>query len=170
MTMSEDGGLLQRAVDSKFEPVYASTYEEVKDALQDKHGQRGWIGAMAQQMAGSEGRSGKPYLAARRAVERHETGQYKNWKQDYGGKISEIGKSLPPIGKTLPGNKITLTVSGYQEGRGDRSFTATFKGPDAYTFANNPTYRAFFRGQGYPDHVINLLESGDYELTVNAVV
>jgi hypothetical protein len=169
-----DRDKLQAAVDSKWVPVYASNYSQVKDALQDKHGQRGWIGALAQQLSGSEKRSGKEYLAARRSIERYETGQFKSMKK-YSPEMAKVGKSLPPIGKALPNNQINITVNGKQyDGKGERerSFTVTFKGPDAYGFASSPTYQTFFKsGLGYPDGVIDRFEGGDSSaLEVTSVV
>jgi hypothetical protein len=102
--------LLRDAVESKMVPVYMTSYSDVKDYLQDKHGQKGWIGALAQAYSGSDRKSGKEYKAARRAIERYETGQNKSMKK-YSGKNAEVGKTLPPIGKKLPGNSITRRLA-----------------------------------------------------------
>jgi len=165
--------LLQNAVDSKMVPVYMTSYTQIKDYLQDKHGAKGWIGAMAQAVTGSEKRSGKGYRAARRSIERFETGQQKS--TGYAKKMPDVGKTLPPIGKKLPGNSITVTVKGKQyegsKGGRDREFTATFTGADAIEFTNNPTYKDFFKRLGYPDWVIKGFDGGDssgldvYEVT-----
>jgi hypothetical protein len=170
-----DVEMLSDAVDSKWVDVFATSYGDVKDALQEKHTGRGWIGALAKAIAGRQegvkAKDDKPYLAVRRSIERYEAGQFKSLKS-YGGKMAEVGRTLPPIGRALPGNKITLTVKGDQrEGKGtrERSFTTTFTGPDAYGFANEPTYRTFFKKQGYPDWVIDKFEAGDYELVVSSV-
>ena len=84
-----------------------------------------------------------------------------------------IGKQLPPSSYNPKGD-ITITVKGTQSGgtRGgtrDRSFTATFSGSDAYGFVNNPNFRDIYRAMGYPEHVIDKLEEGDYEIDVSSV-
>ncbi len=138
-----DEGKLREAVDGKWVNIYASNYAQVKEQLQDQEGQRGWIGAMAQRVSGSESRSGKAYLAARRSIERVEKGQFKESRR-YSPEMARVGRTLPPIGKKLPDNQITITVNGEHADGRTRSFTARFKGADAYAFANNPGYAAFF--------------------------
>lgn len=159
---------LRDAVAGKFVPIFMTSYADIKDYYQDKHGAKGWIGAMAQAVSGAETRSrkDKPYMAARRAVERFESGQNKSMKK-YGtaSKMEAIGKTLPPIGQKLPGNTITITIKGKQsdgsKGGREREFTATFNGPDAYIFAHNPTYKQFFKKLGFADGVIAGFDGGD---------
>jgi hypothetical protein len=165
--------MLQETVDSKFVPVYMTNYDQVKDYYQDQYGDRGWIGKMAEAVAGRNtsvpAKQDKPYLAARRSIERYEAGKFKSMKT-YGGKMAGVGRSLPPIGKTLPGNEIKITVRGTQNegksGTRDRNISVTFKGSDAYSFANNPTYADIWNEYGVnPD----LFEEGDYAIEVEAV-
>lgn len=69
----------------------------------------------------------------------------------------EAGKSLPP---RIEGNQLTVTVKGYQ-GTREREFTTTFKGPDAYAFADQPSYRAFFHQYGYNQDTVDMFEGDD---------
>lgn len=183
MDSERERKMLRDAVNRRTENVYPTSYADVKEGLIEKYGQSGWIGAMAQAITGSEKRSGKEYLAARRSIERYETGEFKTLKK-LGGKIPDVGKQLPPIGKRVKGGSLTLTVKGRQasysprnkagkrtKSTRERSFTATFTGTDAQSFADDPTYRAFFHqlDGDYPDDVIDLFEDGDYELDIYAV-
>lgn len=163
--------MLQNAVNDKLTPVYMTDYGQIKEYLIEKHGQRGWIGAMAQMMSGSASRakSDKPYQAARRSIERFEKGQFKSMKSR---DVKDVGKQLPPIGKVLKGD-ITITVKANQKdgrkGTRDRSFTATFTGMDAQNFVREPTFRDIYEQLDYPEDVIDMFEDGDYELDIYSV-
>jgi hypothetical protein len=165
-----DGQELRDAIEAKTDAVYMSSYEELKDYYQDKHGARHWIGAFAQALSGSPTRSrgDKAYSRARRTIERHESGQYKKFGKDVAQKFEQIGKSLPPVRREIPGGKLELTLRAKQGNR-ERSWTVTFSGSDAYSFMENPSYRAFFEAANYPDYVIDMFEDGDYMLSEEAV-
>lgn len=170
MRSEDEMGMLQSAVDRHTQPIHMAHYEQLKDYYKDKYGARGWTGAMAQALTGSEKRSGKEYLAARRSIERHETGQYGKFGKGYSAKIPEVGKQLPPIGKDVPGGQLTLTVKGTQgDGKGgtrERTITVTFKGPSAYSFANDPSYTDIWGEYGVDE---GLFEDGDYAIDIYSV-
>lgn len=160
--------MLQRAVDSKLTPVYMNTYNQIKDYYQDTHGQRGWVGAMAQALTGSSTKSGKEYKAARRSIERFETGQNKSMKK-YGAKMPSVGRSLPAIGKRLAGNAITITVHGSQDGKQhkgtrNRKIEVTFTGARAQEFADSPTWDDLWDEYG-----ADLGDDSDYAIDVESV-
>lgn len=69
----------------------------------------------------------------------------------------EAGKTLPP---RISGNELTVTVTGYQGSR-KREFTTTFKGADAYAFADQPSYQAFFYQHGYKPDTVDTFTGDD---------
>jgi len=163
---------LQTTINQKAPLTYMRSYGELKDFYQDKFGQKGWIGGLAQAITGSDARSGKEYLAARRSIERYEKGQFATMKK-YTPELPRVGKQLPPTGRSLPGGQFTIEVKGEQSdskgGTRPRSFKATFQGSEALGFANNPSYRAILKKLGYPTDVIDMMEAGEYELTISSV-
>lgn len=171
--MSDRDDMLREAVVGKMVDVHMTTYEQVKDYYQDKAGARGWIGAMAAALsprqAGVSAKQDKGYSAARRSIERLEKGQFKNMRK-YSPQMAAVGKTLPPIGKKIPGDAITITVKGEQregkKGTRSRNITVTFKGADAYSFADNPSYGDIWDEYGVDSE---LFEDGDYAIDVYAV-
>lgn len=160
--------MLHRAVESKLTPVYMNTYDQIKDYYQDTHGQKGWIGAMAQAVTGSTAKNGKEYKAARRAIERFDSGQNKSMKK-YGAKMPSVGRSLPAIGKRLAGNSITITIQGTQPGKHhkgtrDRKIEVTFTGPRAQEFVDAPDYDSIWDEYG-----VDLGDDSDYAVEIYAV-
>lgn len=164
-----DMEMLHAAVNAKSEPVYMATYKDVAEYYRDKYSNREWIGEMARAVSGSDSKSGKEYLAARRSIERHESGQYKGSSKMNVDRIVAAGMKLDPVGRIPKDGSISITVTGTQEdypGRPDRSITVTFKGPDAYSFVNNPTFEAIWTQY---DVDPGDFESGSGELTVTGV-
>ena len=164
--MTMDRGKLERAVEGKWRDVHARSYEEAKEHLKDVYGAKGWIGAMAQAVTGSATRSGKEYSAARRSIERFESGQYKS------SRYAQKAASVVVVDRRLPGNQMTITVKGKQPyyPRRDRSFSYTFHGADAYSFAEGPSYQEFFHALDYPDWLIDAFdEDSEYGLDVSSV-
>lgn len=158
MVMDRDA--LHQVVNSKMVPVFPTSFAEIKEGLIEKHGTRGWIGAYAQAVTGSDKRSGKEYNAARRSLERYETGQYKTLKK-YGApaQVEKVGQTLPPT-TYKPPEQFSVNVKGSQ-GQRDRSWTVTFKGADAYRFARNPTYKEFFKKLGYKADIVEAFDGDD---------
>ena len=158
-----DEMLQQRVQAQTFTPIYATTYDQLKDYYQGVEGQRGWIGALAQALSGSanRSRSNKEYAAARRAVERYEKGQHKSLSKKYSDQFKTIGRKLPPVGYRPP-KKIKITFQGRVQVSGGRrkkdsrtgrytgalrgdgwvkaSFTRELSGQDVI----NPTFNALF--------------------------
>lgn len=142
--------ILQAQVRAASVPIYMTSYTEISEYLQEQKGSRGWKGALAQALSGSPTRSAKgqtekqflAYKAARRAIERVESGQHKGFGKQYAGKFAEIGKQLPPIGlKPPPGGynvwfrmDIKISQAWYT-----RAKTVRIRGYDAYQFSQNPT-------------------------------
>lgn len=104
----------------------------------------------------------------------------------------QAGKQLPPTGYTPKQDTIHVTVHTTQadgqyrrgadghthwvaEGTRNRQFSATFSGPDAYAFVNNPDLATVLRGHGFTNEqdIENLTsEEGDSNsamLTVTSV-
>ena len=148
MPTSEE--ILQAQVREASVPIYMTSYAEISEYLQEQKGQRGWVGALAQMLSGSPTRSAKgqtekqflEYKAARRAIERIESGQHQGFGEKYAGKFPEIGKQLPPIGlKPPPGGynvwfsmDIWISRAWYT-----RSKTVRITGYDAYQFFQAPS-------------------------------
>src|SRR6266702_1952676 len=137
---------LQEAVDKKWEPIYATSRGDVIEYFQETYGAN-WKSHAAAARAGTTDKKSRAYKSASRQFQMdNRTGQerYKGEKLTKAtrAKYAEIGKTLPPIGKKLTGDRLTLTVTGNQydkKGSRDRQWTATFKGANAYAFANDPS-------------------------------
>ncbi len=142
---------LRAMVDEKSEPRYISTFEELRDYYQDElHlGEREWIGRIAADLLGTTDRSrkNKEYGAARRSLERYNTGESKQLRK-YGPAIRELGAALPPIGY-LPnrgGYEVHFTIKVVFSGSCDnptdveeRTSSVAFVGRAAIEFFYNPT-------------------------------
>lgn len=173
--LDESRQVLTDGIDAHRTPVHMNTYTQVRDYYKDKVGERGYIGAMAQaispRQAGVKAKDDKPYLAARRSIERYEKGQFKNIAN--AAKVAEHGQQLPPTHYNPKGDTLTMTVrqatSTHKNSKGerrstgyrDREFTVSLKGADGFAVVNsaNP-FRDILAANGYPDSIIDRLESG----------
>ncbi|SRR5260221_385741 len=161
-----DYDALSQAAHDKSSPMYMKSYGELKDYYQDKYGNRGWMGALAQAIAGSDARSGKEYLAARRAVERREAGTHQGFGKEYTAKVPEVGKQLPPTHYEAKGGQVSFTIRGEQQGRGERDIKVTLRGDAAYDFVNNPSYDKLWSAYGVAPE---LFDDGDYALDITSI-
>lgn len=178
MRTQRDQERLEQAVEANSTPIYATSYHDVREEYVSKYGQRAWIGeyikgAGLRNPSIARARDDKPYLAARRSLERFEKGQNKSSALASPTVAERAGKQLPPIARAPIGGQIRIVVkgtqqSGYKRGGGIRSKTVdvTFKGSDAVEFVNNPTYEAIWDEYSVePDQ----FDDGEYELTINSV-
>lgn len=170
MRSQEDMNKLQAAVNAKTDPVYLATYDQLRDYYKDNFRSDQWIGAMAQAVSGSDKRSGKEYKAARRSIERHESGQYKGFKPVYVSGFQAAGMKLDPISRNPKGGMVSITVHGNQydnvPSHKGRNINATFGGSEAYAFANNPSYEAIWNAYGvHPEY----FEEGSGEMEIVSV-
>lgn len=140
---------------------------DIVEYYKDTYGQK-WTRAIAESLHGSvKNRNGEDVSI--KNIQRRFQGDRleKEMSKRDKGLYEQVGKELPPVGKKLENNTITVTVVGTQGGR-TRSWTATFTGADAYDFADNPDYRTIFNRLGYPPHVIDMFE-GDDEYGIEVV-
>lgn len=146
--MPMDNKPLEQFVRSQFTPVYATSYQDIKEGLIEKHGRKNWIGAYAMTVSGASSKKDKEYKAARRSIERFEKGQFKTLK-NYGTapQLAKVGKTIPPVAHMPPGS-IKITLRGMQGVR-EREWTVEFTGADAYRFSRNPSWKEFFKKR-YP--------------------
>ena len=177
----------ENAINAKTDPMYMTDYQQIRDAYKEKYGERGMIGKLASIIGGRQegikAKDDKPYLAARRTIERYERGLqgkggevHKSLGAKYLAGVKRAGEQLPSIGRQLRNNQITVTVTGSQKvtrknaqgkrvsaGSRERSWTATFHGPDAQDFITDPSLRKILNAQPqpYPDSVIDMLEGDE---------
>ena len=161
-----DKSPLQRAIDGATNPVYPSSFAEIKEGFREKYGDRGWIGKLAAVYTGAT--SGKEYGAARRAIERVNTGQYKDFKKaEYRSGLVEAGKQLDPIRRDVPGQGLVLTVNfTAPEDKGHskraREFTISLDYVTATEFVADPNYDFLF-DEWFDGGADAYGEDGDYE-------
>ncbi len=177
------------AARSKANPVHLKTRSEVVEYFRetypgrDKKGNEAWKPRAAEALAGPADKKSTAYKSAMRQFQFDKrTGQerYKSAKvaPQTKARYEAVGEKLPPDHYTPKGDSVTITIQARQKagprgGYREREFTATFKGPDAYKFVNNPTVRYILENQGnYPEDLIEMLagegegDEGDYYLDV----
>jgi hypothetical protein len=180
---------LQTAIDGVSRPIFATGYNEVKQSYQDKYGQKSWIGKYVESLGlrtvGVKSKDDKPYLAARRSIERFEKG--KQSSSTYADKetADKAGIKLGAILHVPKQNTINIVVHGTtKELRNGKMvdvhhspIKASFSGSDAVAFVNE-VYNPGSSGTGmnayqmiWDDYGVDydLFEDGDYELEVGSV-
>lgn len=166
--MMDESKLISK-VHEKSNPVFMKSKSEIIDYYRDTYG-KNWTSKAAEKLSGTTDKRSHEYKAAIRQFQGSRINQA---GPQLAPKFESVGKQLPPSSYTPKGNMISVTVSGSQaDGKGgsrSRSFSTTLTGSDAYAFVNKPSFREFFKSLGYPDHVIDLLESGEYALEVSTV-
>ncbi len=168
-------------------PVHIKSRSEYIDYYRDTYGKAGTRKA-AESLYGSVKNKKGEDVSVKNIMRQFQSRGGKEQKES--AKSAEVyqeaGKKLPPTSYTPKQNTITVTVNTVQTGgqyRRDshgnskwvsggerpRSFTATFSGPDAYAFVNNPSLRDVLKKMGYSDKTIDLFEEGEYKLNVTSV-
>lgn len=163
MSVNDD---LKAKVEHDSNPVYASNYEDVKEAYREKYGQR-WIGHYVESLGlrdlSVKAKEDKPYLAARRSLEKYESGRTKSSFYTQEAYAKQAGKNVSPVGRSA--KEITVSLTG-QQGRRTRTITATFTGSDAYDFVNAPSTYKVFKQYAYnaknddPEGLADMFENG----------
>lgn len=172
---------LRAAIDGVSRPVFATGYGEVKQAYQDKYGSKNWIGKYIESLGlrtpGVKAKDDKPYLAARRSIERFEKGKQSSSTYASGNNVNEASQKLGAISHMPTQNTITVTVRGKVKGKNHCPVHASFSGADAVAFVNE-VYNPGSSGLGmnafemiWDDYGVDydLFEEGDYELEVTGV-
>lgn len=139
MRSQEDQAMLQAAVDRQYHPVYMTGKAEIVEYYKDTYGQK-WTHKIAEALHGSiKNKQGEDVSI--RNIQRRFQGE-RATKGEGRSSVSyrNLGKELPSIGKKLDGNQLTITVKGKRPDGRSFHLTTTFKGTDAYTFADNPDY------------------------------
>src|SRR6266496_1135032 len=157
------------AVEAASTPVYVSGYTDVREAYRAKYGEKTWIGkyidALGLRTSGVKAKDDKPYLAARRSIERAEKGVNKSSSYASTKEANKAGEKLPPISRAPKGD-VTLHIKGNQKtGKGgtrERNITVKMSGDEAYTWVNNPTWETMW---DYGDYGYAFDEDGEYALT-----
>jgi hypothetical protein len=165
---------LDDAVNGVSAPVYLTSYEDVKEGFIDKYGEKRWIGKYIESLGlrteGVKAENDKPYLAARRSIERFEKGKQKS--SGYSQKAEQAGRQLPPIGVRPRKDSITISITGKQ-GRRTRHISATFRGSDAYDFVNDPsTWKVWHRyavdaNDGDPEGLADTFDGDDPDYAID---
>lgn len=160
---------LQQKVENSSRPIYETSFTNIRETFRSEFGERRWIGeylkAAGLRNESIPAKQDKPYQAARRSLERYESNRAGSSIYTQKQYTLTVGRTLPPIGRQAD-KTITVTVTGTQQGR-ERSFTATFKGMNAQTFVDNPTYRDIFYQYAIdvhaddPDSLADLLDGDD---------
>jgi hypothetical protein len=171
--MNDD--MLQGAIDSKTDPVFMASRAAVTDYYQDTYGTN-WKSHAAAAIAGTTDKSSRAYKSASRQFQMDKrTGQerYKSERvtADTRARYESVGKTLPPVGRKLQGDSITITVTGTQKagkGKGtrERTINVTLKGANAQDFINNPSYGDVWEEYGVD---ADLFDDGDYAIDVSSV-
>lgn len=187
---------LNRALGELATPVFPSSFEDIYSQYKEQHG-RAAIGLLATAVTGKvpASKSGftkgsaeyksasREYASARRQIERHVTGQYKNFSDATQNKLKEIGQTLNPIRKELPGQGVKIEIKFKSDGDGshssrNRTATIEMSGPELYDYANDfvngvkdakqPQYADLF-DLWFDDGGDVYGEDGDYEGDVTGV-
>jgi hypothetical protein len=173
MRSQQDIDMLKAAVDSKFVDVYAKSRGDVVEYYKEAYGSQ-WKSHLSMALSGTSDKSSRAYKSASRQFQfdkRKGKERYLGEKQTTATKAryEQAGKQIPPIKRKLPGDKLTVTVTGKQydySKRPGRSISVTFTGPDAYSFAYSPNYRDIWTEYKVdPDN----FEEGSGELEVTSV-
>lgn len=146
---------LNRALESIVSPVFPTEFGDIYDQYKKEHG-RAAIGLLATAVTGKvpASKSGfargsaeyktaaREYSTARRQIERHVTGQYKSFSSGIQDKLKEIGQTLNPIRKELPGTGVKIEIKFKSDGDGshssrNRTAVVEMSGPELYDFAND---------------------------------
>lgn len=182
--MANREDLFKAAINAKTDPVYMTSKSDIIEYYRDtykgvKETKKGpiyeWKTRIVSDLQGIVvGKNGEPMsranIARRFQSGRENQAASPRGKQEY----ASLGQKLPPIGRQLRDNKITVTVKAHQDGpkhKGtrDRSWTATLTGANAQKFVDDPTLRDILSELEYTDEAIDLLEDGDYEAEIYAV-
>ncbi len=164
-------------------PNYIKNKAEYVEYYRDTYG-KNWTSKAAEKLSGT---TDKKSLEYKRAIRQFQGERINQAGTRLAPKFEAVGKELPPSSYTPKSDTFKVTVHGTQAGgeyrrnaKGenrwvstgtrDRTFTATFSGPDAYQFVNNPTLGDVLRGMGYPDDVIDRLsEEGDDSASILSI-
>ena len=167
--------MLQAAIERKTDPIFMQSRSAVISYYQDAYG-AAWKSHAAAAIAGTTDKKSRAYKSASRQFQMDKrTGQerYKSERVTPATKekYQALGQELPPIGRSLRKNSITLTVKGDQKagkrgGTRERTITVTFSGSEGQDFITSPTFRAIWRAYGVDEE---LFEEGDYAIDVSSV-
>lgn len=156
--------MLQKVADKHTVYTYLSGFGEIREAFVDKFNgntrkaNAALASALSPRQSGVPAKKDLPYQAALRNVQRYDKGTIKNPGKGYDTRLKEVGKTLPPVGKKAAGD-IHITVTGTQDKR-ERTIKVTLKGPAAYRFVNNPSYREIWEAYDVDAEIFE--GEGDY--------
>lgn len=172
--MANDFEMLKRAIEDsgRVQEYRPSTYDELKEYYKNEYGERGWIGAYAQAVTGSERKSGGKYLAARRSIEKYEKGMNKTSVYASGEKVQAISSKIPV--KQEVNVPIKLTIVGKQ---GEIKNGVRTTSDRTINMSISPeTATKIVKGKGgwsdiWDDYGVNdeLFEDGDYKYEAESV-
>lgn len=168
--MANRDDLLRQAVEEKTVPVFMTSKSEIVEYYQDTYG-RNWRVKYTDDVIALRGLPND--RKTRNTISRQVQGE-RAWKAPRTAAIrkqwEQLGRVLPPIGRKLEGESITIRVLGWQgNGRGGqrhRDISVTLTGNRAKQFVLNPTFYDLWDAYGVePDS----FEDGDYSVDVYAV-
>jgi hypothetical protein len=168
--MPDRDELLRRAIAEKSETHYQiSTKQEVIDYYRGEYKGKPdaqWKTAAAKALAELAGKGGDAKAIKN---ERRNFESDRLHKESKTAKWAKFGASLPKVLKPK-GNEITITINAKQKdskkGTRDRTISVTFRGVDAFVFANNPNYDDIWDEYGWN---FDQEEDGDYALDIYSV-
>lgn len=158
--------MLKAAVAKNTDPIFRTSKAEIVDYYKDTYKGK-WASQAAKDLSGTTDTKSRDYKSARRNFEGSRISQ-----EGKTAKWREFGKTLPPIGRKLRDNSITITVEGKQirdgkkPGQRDRTIVVTFRGSDALTFIEEPTFQDIWDEYQFD---FDEAEDGEYSLTVTNV-
>lgn len=166
---------LQQAINDKTDPVFLEKRSAIVDHYQDTYGAN-WKTHIVNDILRLDPTAKKASIQRQFQYDSR-TGQerYKGEKVTASTRerYESLGKELPPVGRKLQGDSITITVKGEQAlgekhggGTRDREIEVTLTGANAQEFINNPDYRSIWDEYGVdPD----LFDKGDYAIAISSV-
>lgn len=146
------------ATRAKSDANYIESKADIIEFYQEKYKGRGkesWKQHLIHDLSAQTG------IKTKSLEKRFDTQRRNNPETRNAAQYQELGKTLPPMGYKPKGGEITITIEGSQGQRDRGPWTVTFKGPDAYSFVNDPTYYKIFRAMGYEKSVIEMFDGDD---------
>jgi len=173
--------MLRDAVNAKTTPVFMSSKADVIDYYRDTYkGQRTdkkgnvtyeWKTKLVNDLIGVAKNKKGEDLSRANISRRFQAGRESTNATAKGkGEYETIGKKLPPTGRTLKGDEITINIRGTQTDKRQhtrpRDISITLSGNAAKAFVMNPTFDALWDAFGVD---LEDITSDGYEFVISSV-